>query len=60
MKILRFILVAGGILLVLYGILISVLPQYRTIDQDEINQIIGIFGIGLLAILAGIFMRRRR
>jgi LPXTG-motif cell wall-anchored protein len=60
MKILRFILVAGGILLVAYGTLLFVLPQYRTFDQGDSNQTIGIFGIGILAILAGAFMKRRR
>ncbi|KAA3622760.1 MAG: hypothetical protein DWP94_07600 [Flavobacterium sp.] len=60
MKILRFVLVAGGILLFVYGAMLLLLPQYRSLDQADSNQTIGIFGIGILAILAGAFMKRRR
>ena len=60
MKILRIILVIGGLALLVYGILLSVLPQYRTITPEIENQRIGIFGLALLALLAGFFMRRRR
>ncbi|AVI50038.1 hypothetical protein C5O00_02190 [Pukyongia salina] len=60
MKILRFVLVAGGIVLLVYGVMISLLPQYRSLDEADTNQTIGIFGLALLAIVAGIFMKRRR
>lgn len=59
MKILRFVLVAGGIILLVYGAMVSLLPQYGSIDQADTNQTIGIFGMAVLAIIAGIFMKRR-
>jgi len=60
MKILRFVLVAGGIILLVYGAMVSLLPQYGSMDQADTNQTIGIFGMAVLAIIAGIFMKRRR
>ena len=59
MKILRFVLVAGGIILLVYGAMVSLLPQYGSMDQADTNQTIGIFGMAVLAIIAGIFMKRR-
>ena len=64
MKILRFVLVVGGIALIGYSI-------YSTFDVSKTesmvwtggkisNQLIGMLGIGILAILAGAFMKRRR
>ena len=64
MKILRFVLVFGGIALIGYALysLIGVSGS-ETMDGTEgwiSDQVLGMFGIGILAIMAGVFMRRRR
>lgn len=66
MKILRLILILAGLALLLggfYSVFISEGPLMigDTIIVDETgNQSFAIIGLGLIAILAGMFMRRRR
>ena len=66
MKILRLILIVTGLALLfggLYSVFISEGPLTigDTILVDETgNQSFGMIGLGLIAILAGLFMRRRR
>ncbi|NNF31632.1 MAG: LPXTG cell wall anchor domain-containing protein [Flavobacteriaceae bacterium] len=64
MKILRFVLVFGGIALIGYGLYSLIgASNPETINGVEgtiSQQVLGMLGIGILAILAGVFMRRRR
>lgn len=64
MKILRFVLVFGGIALIgyaLYSVIGVSNSETRIATEGWISeQVLGMFGIGILAILAGVFMGRRR
>jgi hypothetical protein len=64
MKILRFTLVAGGIALIGYALYVSIdVSNTETMNWTETGmsqQILGMFGIGILAVLAGVFMKSRR
>ncbi len=60
MKILRGILLLTGVLLLGFGLVNLFVPQYSTIIDDTNNQVIGIIGLGFLAILAAVFAKNRR
>ncbi len=60
MKILRGILLLAGVLLLGFGLVNLFVPQYSTIIDDANNQVIGIMGLGFLAILAAVFAKNRR
>ncbi len=60
MKILRGILLLAGVLLLGFGLVNLVVPQYSIIIDDTNNQVIGIMGLGFLAILAAVFAKNRR
>lgn len=60
MKILRAFLLLGGVLLIGFGLTHMLFPEYEIVADDANNQIIGIIGLGILAILASIFAKNRR
>ena len=68
MKILRFVLVASGLVLICFGIYsffyptaLSQIDQIQGVRSEGLtDQTAGMLGIGLMAILAGIFMKNRR
>ena len=66
MKILRLILIITGLALLIggfYSVFISEGPLQignTTIVDESGNQSFGMIGLGLIAIIAGFFMRRRR
>ena len=64
MKILRIVLVVGGLALVGYGLysafFIETTESIEWGGAHLNNQVLGMVGVGLLATIAGLFMRRRR
>lgn len=60
MKILRGILLIAGVVLIGFGLVNLFIPEYATITNDSNNQVIGIMGLGVLAILASVFAKNRR
>ena len=64
MKILRFILVLGGLALIGYGLYSAFFVETtETISWGGArmsSQVLGMIGLGILAVIAGLFMRRRR
>ncbi len=64
MKILRIVLILGGLSLIGYGLYIAFFVESsETMKWSGVrldNQLIGMIGVGLLAAVAGFFMRRRR
>ncbi len=60
MKILRGILLVVGVGLIGFGIVNLFIPKYATIANDSGNQVIGIIGLGVLAVLASIFAKNNR
>lgn len=60
MKILRGILLLAGVLLIGFGLVNNFFPKYATLTNDANNQILGIIGLGVLAILAAVFAKNRR
>ena len=60
MKILRGILLVAGVVLIVFGLVNLFSPDYATITNDSGNQVVGIIGLGVLAILASIFAKNRR
>jgi len=49
-----------GVLLLGFGFINFFLPGYATITDDSNNQVIGIMGLAVLAILASVFAKSRR
>ncbi len=60
MKILRGILLLAGIFLIAYGLCSLLFPQYITVNGNENNQILGLMGLGILALLAAVFAKNLR
>lgn len=64
MKILRIVLILGGLSLVGYGLYTAFFSETAEALNSNSggmnNQLIGMIGVGLLAAVAGFFMRRRR
>jgi uncharacterized membrane protein len=64
MKILRIVLVIGGLVLIGYGLYSAFfIETSETMEWGGArfnNQVLGMIGVGTLAALAGFFMTRRR
>lgn len=60
MKILRVILLFSGIILTGFGVISIWVPQVNIQIESENNQIIGLIGLGIIALLASIFAKNRR
>lgn len=58
MKILRGILLVGGVALIGVGFVNLFIPKYATITNDSSSQVVGIIGLGVLAILASVFCQK--
>jgi hypothetical protein len=68
MKILKIVLLVGGVALITYGLYIAFVPQ-EVIETSPLvisekpglnNQILGMIGLGFLAFIASIFIKNRR
>ncbi|MCW5521031.1 hypothetical protein J1N09_14370 [Aureitalea sp. L0-47] len=64
MKILRIVLVVGGLALIGYGFYSGFFAETSEVMESGSsglnNQVAGMIGVGLLASVAGLFMGRRR
>ncbi len=63
MKILKIVLLLAGVSLIAYGIYSSFAPQQAidlaNVNEDLNNQTFGMIGIGVLALLAGLLLKKR-
>ncbi len=68
MKILRIVLLIVGVVLIIFGLYNAFVPQ-QVLDigplevnakQGLSNQTLGMIGLGVLALLAGVFLKNRR
>ncbi|MFT4848527.1 MAG: uncharacterized membrane protein YobD (UPF0266 family) [Sediminicola sp.] len=68
MKILKLVLVIVGIVLIVFGLYNTFMPQevltigtfVVSIEKDVTNQSLGMIGIGVLALLAAVLAKNRR
>ena len=67
MKLLRFVLLIVGVVLIIFGLYYAFVPQDMldigplqvSATEGFTNQTIGMLGLGLVALLAGIFIKNR-
>ena len=68
MKILKLVLVIVGVVLIIFGLYNAFMPQEvlsigsfeLSSEEDLNNQSLGMIGLGVLALLAAVFAKKRR